>query len=561
MMEYGISRERFLFTIDPNVKGQGASNRLAGPGVPLSEVAALYSMTQRRTPFLLASARELLTKKRVLNLDAEIRGNWWGNALALYRATGDQAWLEKARAGADQYLAERVARKQVDFSDPDSRGMFFWPSYVPNWAELYELWQETQEQRYLDAALSGARSYTEFIWMCPRIPEGEVLVNQGGKAPLYRTGKQFSPIELPEERVPAWRVSEIGLTPESSGTSKGHRGILLASYAPYFLRIARDSNDDFLRAVGRSAVIGRYTTFPGYHMNTARTTVYEKPDFPIRPMAQLNSTTSLHYNHIWAQIAMVMDYLVSDAAARSGGQIDFPSQFAEGYGYVTSKVYGDRPGRFYQDRDVWLWMPKGLVSSASEQVNYVAARGNGKVYLVLTNQSSKPVTTTIALDSKLARGSGRHAVAVWRQNQPAPASEMNDGVMTVSLAPSGITALAIEGIVPQVRFQDKIAGPAGVGAWKRDSAEVSVGRGHAVVFNLGPDLRSVYTYLEANGSELRSATLKYSTGGEWKEIRDTSYPFEFTVPIDRSLREFRFRYEVVRHDNTTARSEEGRLHE
>jgi hypothetical protein len=557
MIEYGISRERFLFSTDPNVKGQGASSKLTGPGVPISEVAALYSMTGGRMPFLLQSAKDLLTRKRVLNLDADVDGSWWGNHLALYRASGDRQWLEKAKAGADAYIAKRVNRKQTDFEDPDSRGMFFWTSFAPQWMDLYEIWQTTGERHYLDAALRGAREFTEFVWMCPVIPQGDVLVNEGGVAPAYRTGKNLQRIEIAEERAPAWRLSEIGLTPESSGTSKGHRGIFLTNFAPYLLRLGAEGKDDFLSAVGRSAVVGRYTGFPGYHINTARTTVYEKPSFAMRPMAQLNSTTSIHYNHILAQTAMVLDYLVSDAVARSGGRIDFPSQYAEGYGYVTSKVYGDRAGTFYGDRDVRLWMPKGLVSVDTPQLNYVSARGHGKVYVAFTNQSAETVRATVRLNPSLAPAAGTRAVRVWRQNAAAARTTMRDGAMPVEVAPRGITAIAVEDMDAAAPFQKKVA--AAGGAWRKDEADVALAKGHARLINMGPALRSVYFYVQETSNELNSVTLHYSTGGAWREVKDTSYPYEFTIPLAEPDRQFRFRYEVARKDGSTARSDEAVL--
>ena len=160
----------------------------------------------------------------------------------------------------------------------------------------------------------------------------------------------------------AWRVSEIGLMPESSPTCNGHRGIYLAQYAPWMLRIACDSRDTFLHDIARSSVIGRYESFPGYHMNAGRTTAHEKTDFPIRSLKELNGVTSLHYNHPWPHAALIMDYLISDVYYQSDGKLDFPSEYAEGYAYCRSKVYGAKPGKFYDGSDMALYMPKGLAT-------------------------------------------------------------------------------------------------------------------------------------------------------------------------------------------------------
>jgi hypothetical protein len=323
IMEYLMSREKFLFAANSKIKGQGASSRLNGPCAPVSELTALYAISGRRSPFLLDYAEDLFGKTRTLNLDDPVRGDVWQNALAIYRATGDSVWVEKAKAGADRYITQRLDSVQTNFSDPASRGMFFWTSFAPNWMELYDLYETTGEHRYLEAAHEGARRFAQFVWMVPTIPNGDVLVNNGGQAPLYRKSENLQPIKLPEESVPAWRVSEIGLTCESAATSKGHRAILLATHAPWMLRLAQASGDTFLHDIARSAVIGRYTSFPGYHMNTARTTVYEKPDFADRPLSQLDSTTSLHYNHIWPQAAMLLDYFFPTRSAVRTGRLPF----------------------------------------------------------------------------------------------------------------------------------------------------------------------------------------------------------------------------------------------
>lgn len=555
ILEYLLSRERFLFTVNPEVKGQGASAKLNGPGATVSELAALYAMSGRRSPCLLRHAEALYGQTRTLNLDASVRGDIWQNALALYRATGEGGWLDKAVAGADAYLRERLATPQRDFKDPASRGMFFWTSYAPNWMELCELFEVTGARRFLEAAREGARRFAQFVWMCPVVPEGDVLVNEGGCAPLYRKGEKFPPIRLPEERVPAWRVSEIGLTPESSGTCKGHRGVLLATHGPWLLRLAQWTGDQFLHDIGRSAIVGRYAGFPGYHMNTARATVYEKPDFAQRPTAQLNSTTSLHYNHIWPHVAMLLDYLVADAEYRSRGAIAFPSHFAEGYAYLQQRVYGDRPGAFYGDRDVWLWMPKGLLMCDSDEVNYLAARSGDTLYLALLNQSAEAVSATCRLDPSLAPSAadGPCETRAWQENQLVKTVRLHPSEFPVDIAPGGITALAIQGVALAPKFQTHREGPSE--PWRTDSVQLGFGGAHAMILNFGPGLLSAYVYLQADGAQFRQVTLRYSTGGEWREMTDAAFPFEFTVPLAASDREFRFSLTGVRPDGRTVTSD------
>jgi hypothetical protein len=108
LMEFFVSRERFLFTTDPKVKGQSASSRLGGLGAPLTEYANLYAMSGKRTPFFRTAAEGLFGRDRILNLEGNIRGDNWSNALGLYRATGEKRWLDHAIKDADAYLKTRV---------------------------------------------------------------------------------------------------------------------------------------------------------------------------------------------------------------------------------------------------------------------------------------------------------------------------------------------------------------------------------------------------------------------------------------------------------------------
>ena len=475
----------------------------------------------------------------------------------MYQATGEKAWLDKAKAGADQYVQQRLDKPAADFSDKGSRGLFFWTSFAPNWMELYSLYGTTGEQRYLDAARMGARRFTQFIWMCPTIPTGDLRVNESGEAPLYRTTSKYTPIKIQPETVPAWRLSEIGLTPEAAGTCKGHRAIFPAAYAAWMLRLSEKTGDAFLHDIARSAIIGRYTSFPGYHINTARTTVYEKPDFANRSANELNSTTSLHYNHIWPHIALLLDYLVSDVDARSGGAISFPGRFAEGYAYLQSQIYGDRPGKFHGD-EVWLWMPQGVVTCDCPEVNYITARGKDSLCIALTNQSPAPVTATLGVDSALTgcRPDQSCEVQVWEGRQAPVIRQLTPTKFCVTIVPGGITSLAIHGLTPKPKFQQKLqtfAGP-----WKTLYTKQDFGGTHAMILNFGRELQSAYVYLQAR-ENIAQASLRYSTGGEWKTLTDKAYPFEFTVPLPADAGEFSYQIETTRPDGGIDKSKVSKL--
>lgn len=542
LAEFFVSRERFLFTTDPAIKGQSVSSRLGGLGAPLTDFAALHALAGGRTPFFRQSAEALFGRNRVLNLDSQLRGDFWANSLALYRTTGDTKWLDRAKRDADEYLRRRVDTSQTNFEDPDSRGLFFWTSFSPQWIELLELFEETGERRYLEAARKGARNYTRYIWYAPRIPETNVTVNEGGFAPNYRTGPKFPRVPLAEESVPAWQVSEIGLTPESSGTSRGHRGILFASYAPWMLRLAALTGDTFLHDTARSAVIGRYTSFPGYHLNTARTTSYQKPDFAEKPKDVLNAMTSIHYNHIWPYISLVLDYLVSDVVAKSGGAVSFPSRYTEGYGYLQQKVYGDRPGQVYEVKGLHLWMPPGAVEVSHPELNYVVARGDNTLALALTNQSKSALTSRVRLNPALiglpAGGRGA-SLSLWIdgvKQKKAPAFGA-DGSFEIAASAEGITAVVISGVTPKVGFQNQVlARDAKPLPEKGSVVDLGFRGGKAVAMRFGGgDLTSIYAYLPDFDREIAGCTFYHrQNGGAFAAIVDTAFPFDTTLPVNGS---------------------------
>lgn len=563
LMEYFVSRERFLFTTDPKTKGQSASSRLGGLGAPLTEYAALHAIAQGRTPFFRLAAESLFGKDRVLNLEGKLRGDNWSNALALYRATGERRWLEHAIRDADEYLRRRVAVRQTDFEDPDSRGLFFWPAFVPQWIELFELYEETRERRFLEAAHQGARAYAQFVWMSPKIPDAQITVNEGGLAPAYRSGPRFPRIKLPEETVPAWRVSEIGLTSESAPTSKGARGIFFACYAPWMLRISALTGDTFLHDIARSAIIGRYTSFPGYHLNTARTTAYEKPDFARRGKDELNSATSIHYNHIWPHIALLLDYLVSDGFAKSRGAVDFPSRYAEGYGYLQQKVYGDRPGRVYDLDGAHLWMPRGVAEVSHPELNYIVARTDDAVAIVLTNQSKAPVRSKVRLNPDLVRynaGSNAVRATLWENNIATRKTGLGArGEVEVEVRPEGIAAVVIRGVTPQVTFQRAVLAPSP--ALPAGSVSELGWRGaKGVAISFGPrELTTAYVYLPDIEREIVRCTLRsQQRGSEPRVMTDHAYPFEFTISTAGDA-EIEWSIEVELEDGRVDRSPLGRI--
>ena len=540
MIEYNLSREKYLFSIQRNITRQNASSKMAGPGLEVAELATLNQFFQNRSPVFRYLADSLKTTTRELNLRIPSRGHSWPNLLGLYRMNHDLALLNVLKQKADAYLAKRIDSLQTDFTDANVPGAGqFWSDFAPLWSELLDLYEETKEKRYLDAAAIGARRYVQFCWFSPPIPDSTLVINPDGVVEYrcYEGVREKMPLMVAgRQTVPAWRVSQIGLTPEACNTFASNPAIFLTHYAPFLLRLAHYTHDDFLRAVGRSAVVGRYANYPGYDINGIFNTVYERPDYPLRPVNEI-SYNQVYYNHVWPQIALLFDYLITDVFTQSKGAIRFPHEFVQGYAYLKSNVYGHQPGEFYGDKNVSLWLPRQVLRVDNEQINYLTGYGNGNFYVALTNQSNEPVDVTVKLNPNLVPvNTGQtYPVRVWQENESGTALNMTDGIIRLRVAPNGITAFSVNGLAVETQFQQKVFKTVATPANGKRFSMVNApfGRVSAMTLSLGQGLTSAYFWLDADADKLKKATLHYRPPGTgtWQQMEDSSYPFEFSVPM------------------------------
>ena len=553
--EFLMSRTKYLYNALPDEAGQNAARDMKGPAAEVSELAELYQMSREQSPVFRHYALQLAGKPRQLNLLRVSDGATFWDKLALYRLTGDKARLDEARSLADAYIKKRIDTPQRDFSDVhlDSGGQF-WSDFAPRFVELFELWQETKEPRYLDAAQKGARAYASYAWYFPRIPDGEVTVDRGGVAPvgLFTAKPGATPIRTPEVTLPAWQVSQIGLTPEAQTTYHLNPGIFLAHHAAYELRIAAATNDSFLHDAARAAIVGRYKSFPGYDINVAYSNVYARTDYLNRPFSHLNHN-EVYYNHVWPHIALLNDYLMSDFETRSKGAIVFPARYAQGYAYLRSKVYGDRPGKFMGDENVRLWMPRRVVKTDDPQANYLTGYGNGRFYLALSNESSTARKVTVTLDrERIPYALNRsYSARLWTDGKPAGTTKVVNGTVTLPLSPKGLTAIAVDDLPVFTRlhadyFDAKHRSVSGDKGFRTD--KTPVGDATAMFLSFA-GRHQFYLWTSASDSDVRSARIVFKDGQTERTLTDQRHPFEFSLPVG-DLATVEYQLQFVRVDGT-----------
>ena len=527
MMEFLLSREKYLFTTDPAETGQGASANMFGPTGEVFEWSSLYNFSQGRSRIFRDSAFRRFNNPRALNQNVIITDAKWVDELALYRLTGRQSFLDQAVSLADDYLAWRIYTPQTSWYSYDE----FCTDFTPRWMQLEELYEDTGQQSYLDGATAGAQSHAGYCAMSPPVPKGNVTLNMT----VYEAGTAT---------VPGWRPSQVGLTPEAVNTFMDNPAIFMTHFSPYFLRMGWLTGDTFFRDIARNAVVGRYADYPGYSIEYEYSTNYESATYATTPPPQDYRYNAIYFNHIWPQIAMLMDYLISDAVTRSDGQIEFPSRYAQGYVYLQSKVYGDRPGTFYGHTNVWLYMPQGGVTTDNIQINTISARGNNRFYIALMNQTTNVADAVVTINVPGLDANASYSADVYQENQFTGNATVQNGQVQLTVADHGITAAIINGLNPVTSFQCEVFDtntPALTDTSYGRFMDPQIQQINAEIVDFGSNLSSVYVWLSASATVVAQATLNYQfSGGNWQQTTDSAFPYDFHVPIPDTNNAFVF---------------------
>jgi len=508
--------------------------------------------------------------------------------LAKYNMTNDPADLTKAIQLADQ--------KAV--SDP---------TYYryQDWLDLYEA---SPKQTYLDAIKLGVYGFVSHnVVLSPPIPSGNVTVDIGGEAPLHvqaggRNRRWGFPKAIgfpaPEQTVPAWRPALNGLPTE------GYRGEFWMDDYGHLVRIAQllrtdTLGDDYLKNIAHLGMVGRFANYPGDN-RLVPSLVIEQPQLPENPM-WMETHATVNPCHAWDIVAETLDFLISDFYYLSNGGINFPSRSTKGAVY-RMRIYGDRPGNFYTDTGVWLWMPAGLLSINNPQIDYLSGyqprttpTGKDTLYLAFTNRSPTTQTFTATISPDCVNGATTFSGTAKRRvaNGNPGNFSFNNGTLTVSIGARSIVTFALPGADLSRKLQAKMmdtSQPAFSGSNSYVQANIPYPGGsqfltfkgkngaliedrkvtvYGMVISLGKGLSSAFIYSDAPPGDVIttettsqpvkviSAKVSYrqgSTGSFTDTEGDNIYPYEFTIPYheDQGPLEFYYKVTVPAPGGTTA---------
>lgn len=542
MLEYGVSRnERGWSPKQAPVYGDSSLWKMAAVPFDVSTISTLYEMTGGRNAGLYALGQE---EYRFRNPEPYKRGPVI-QPLMMYRMTGDAAYLDEAKAAADAYIAEEIDTPST--ANPD-RGEFFY-NYGKLWVEILELYEETKDPKYLNAAYKEGKRYASMFVARP-VPEGTTEIPQPSpfRYELAFRWSEADRYDYPRDRLPedepgasrqvdSWIVSPNGMVFEAGSTSAAYR--MNAQEAPFMLRLGQYTGDELLKDIAHNAVIGRYTNYPGYYYRGLIASQLEQ-DFPLQGPSE---GTSIYYHHMPAQLGQTMDYLVTEQTAKSDGQITFPSVFETDFLWFKYHVYGSEAGSFYGHPNVWLWMPKGIVDPGNKQLNWISGESGDRFYVSLSNESHSEQTASVALDAGMVGfdPSRTYDVTVIRDNGAPEQTAMVGGRIETTVSAQGITALIVEGVDVDVPLHQAQAAPA------RDTDDksyffdtyspIDAVKGMLLV---RPDAASYDAYIQAKTTD--PATLHYSLDGglSYQTQPDAIYPMEWSIQVDDPSKPFTY---------------------
>jgi len=328
---------------------------------------------------------------------------------------------------------------------------FYNVSNYPPWFDLLDIYEETKDASYIDAAdyaahftLAGIRSYPKVGNDLQTIhPHNEFNGNSDiwWKGTVrYKMGHPRKAGDVKEKQVPQWLVSPIGLSLEQPMTFFGNNlnHIYMSSWAPGLLRLNNTGKRTIFETYARNALIGRFANYPGYYasgysdLSADSAYPYKGPD-----------VTSIYYHHIPPHLAFNIDFLVTETVQRSKGKISFPYGKQQGFVWFNNRIYGGEAGTILKDDKASLWLNKNGINVADERINYLTAISNDRFYIMLMNEADETVNTAVALGKEVAKKTDPKAEYLQDLSAKAQKLQLIDGAINVAIPARGLSLITL----------------------------------------------------------------------------------------------------------------------
>ena len=540
-----------------------------GGVTPIGEIcknygSSVYGGAYLMTQGLTSRLSEYGIENGLVNYDSYGSSPDFQHLIALYQYTGNTEYLEKAKKEADTFIREHIDAPRTTFFNEQ---MFIAINFYPQFFGLIDMYEVTGEKKYLDAAERGARHLLPTVWIYPAADESEMIHvsadytrehHYGKDAQFWklnvmeRAGYPDKMANLTDETVPYWAVSRNGLSLEQTFTYTDHNSasgnMIMANWAPDLMRLAEYTGNPIYETYARNAIIGRHVTYSGYYYtdhfayNRNVNYPYEGPDI-----------TGLYWHHMQPFLAMLQDFLFTQAWNWSDKAIDFPSFRNSGYAYFNNRMYGGLSGKFYDEDDMWLWLKDGLLTVDNIQLDWFGARKDGVAFFAFMNEDQAAQTATVTLDDTLQGYSGEATVYDAKGNK-TPVT-VTDGKFSITVP--GRTIVSVKVVCENVKKPEYATVnmvEAAKGSQKALPLEGETDTGF--VLQMTGEEYFAHIYITERLGQAEKMTLNYKIGdGEWQKADDTYAPFEFIIRVDDTAAEFTYYVEKVINGQTIKSSE------
>ncbi len=532
-------------------------------GYNASVFAGLYEMTGGRMPVLLDIANQK-SSQRVVNAYGSIPP--FVNHLTAYRLTGDSSRLDTAISQAKEYIDKQVYSKTTE---PVDYSAFSYISYVPNIASLIDIFEVTKDTAFLDAAAEAGHILVTQLWVSSPAQVADSLLIKAAdiKAQPFMDAHDFfwhgsdvwrpgskpgvkGPPQnldsLKDEKVPTWVPERVGLGLEQPSTFFNESlNMIMSSWAGDLMKLYGYTGDKSFEIAARNAIIGRFSNYPGYYQNRF-ISFQQQADYPYKGP----DFTSVYWHHIPPFLAMLEDFLFAQTWAWSKQQVAFPSLRQQGYAYFNSNQYGHAPGIFFGEDGMWPWLDSAVVSTGNIQIDWLAARKDGRVGIALMNESDIEITTQIMLGPKAGADFTGDGI-LHRVDGSTEKLHFAHGRATVTIPGRTLIGVKIASeTVKAPRYAHKLD------KIQRHSVTlgntvVDHGVGKGIVLQLSPDKYFGYVYVTPKADVLKKLTMAYHIGtGKIKRLTTETYPFEFIVEVSQPEEPFYYTLTLEKVDGT-----------